>query len=417
MKFIHAADLHLDSPLRGLDRYDGAPAEMIRSASRRAFENLIRLAIDEKVSFILIAGDLFDGDWQDYNTGLYLVRCLGQLLEAQIEIFIISGNHDAQSHMSRSLPYPENVRQFSTDTPESYHLPELNLYIHGQGFAKREVTEDLSQHYPDAVANAFNIGLLHTSLDGKPGHEPYAPCTLEGLCSKGYDYWALGHIHRQEVVRQSPWVVYPGNLQGRHIRETGGKGCTLVTVDAGEVVEVKPIALDVMRWSHEMLLLEDSHHYEQIPLLAQEVMIQAQQGAEGREIALRLEIAGKISWHDQLLSQQDTLLHQLRAVANALVGTGVWLEKVVIQTQPLQEESAVSSDTLSQLLQAVERYQNDPQQLTPLLDDVTKLREKLPIALRQGEEPYDPLSEIALKQTLAAVKSLLSSKLQGKERT
>ena len=103
-------------------------------------------------------------------------------------------------------------------------LEDLGLAVHGQGFAKREVTEDLSSAYPQADPHLFNIGLLHTCLDGKPGHEPYAPCTVDGLRSKGYQYWALGHVHNREVVSQDPWIVFPGNIQGRHARETGSQG-------------------------------------------------------------------------------------------------------------------------------------------------------------------------------------------------
>jgi len=125
----------------------------------------------------------------------------------------------------------------------------LNVAIHGQSFITRDVTADLSQAYPPGDPHYFNIGLLHTCLDGKPGHDLYAPCTVDGLRCKGYQYWALGHIHTREVVSQDPWIVFPGNIQGRHNRETGPKGCTVVTVEDGEVVGVEHRDLDLMRWS------------------------------------------------------------------------------------------------------------------------------------------------------------------------
>jgi len=248
-KFIHVADIHLDSALHGLERYEGAPVEEIRSATRRAFDNLIELAIDEEVTFVLLAGDLYDGDWKDYNTGLYFMERMGRLREAGIRVYMVAGNHDAASQITKHLRLPDNVTMFATRVPEQIILDDLNVAIHGQGFATRAVTEDLSQAYPQGDPQFFNIGLLHTCLDGKPGHEPYAPCTVDGLRSKGYQYWALGHIHKREVLSQDPWIVFPGNIQGRHIRETGPKGCTLVTVDNGEVVEVEHRDLDVMRWS------------------------------------------------------------------------------------------------------------------------------------------------------------------------
>ena len=224
MKFIHAADIHLDSALRGLERYEGAPVDEIRNATRRAFDNLIELAITEAVDFVLLAGDLYDGDWKDYNTGLYFVERMGRLREAGIRVYMVAGNHDAASQITKHLRVPDNVRLFATRSPERVVLDDLAVAIHGQGFANRAVTDDLSQAYAQGDPQLFNIGLLHTCLDGKPGHEPYAPCSIDGLRSKGYQYWALGHVHAREVVCRDPWIIFPGNIQGRHIRETGDVG-------------------------------------------------------------------------------------------------------------------------------------------------------------------------------------------------
>ena len=214
VKFIHAADIHLDSALHGLERYEGAPVDEIRSATRRAFDNLVDLAIDEEVQFVLLVGDLYDGDWKDYNTGLYFVDRMHRLREAGIRVFVVAGNHDAASQITKHLRLPENVTLFSTKHPEQAVLDDLDVAIYGQGFATRAVTDDISQAYPQGDPQLFNIGLLHTCLDGKPGHEPYAPCTIDGLRSKGYQYWALGHVHKREVISEEPWIVFPGNIQG-----------------------------------------------------------------------------------------------------------------------------------------------------------------------------------------------------------
>ncbi|HEX6862914.1 MAG TPA: DNA repair exonuclease, partial [Thermoanaerobaculia bacterium] len=189
-KFLHAADVHLDSPLKGLERYEGAPADEIRGATRRAFDNLVDLAIEEEAAFLLLAGDLYDGDWKDYNTGLFFVSRMRRLEEAGIPVFLISGNHDAASQITRVLRPPGNVKVLATKRPETILLDGLEVAIHGQGFASQSVSEDLAAAYPDAVPQLFNVGLLHTSLDGRPGHASYAPCTLPGLRSKGYQYWA-----------------------------------------------------------------------------------------------------------------------------------------------------------------------------------------------------------------------------------
>src|SRR3974390_1395346 len=134
--FLHAADIHLDSPLNGLERYENAPVDRIRGATRRAFTRLIDLAIDKRVDFVLLAGDLYDGDWRDYNTGLFLARELRRLRDCHIPVFLIAGNHDAANKMTRSLRLPDNVRFFSQDRPETVALDALDVAIHGQSFAK-----------------------------------------------------------------------------------------------------------------------------------------------------------------------------------------------------------------------------------------------------------------------------------------
>ena len=226
VKFLHAADLHLDSRLDGLQRYEGAPVERIRSACRRALENLVELAIGEEVAFVLLAGDIYDGDWSDYNTGLYFVRQMVRLNDAGIRIFMISGNHDAANRMTRALRLPPNVTMLGTEKPESHRLEDLGVAIHGQGFATGAVTEDLSKNYPPALGGYFNIGLLHTCIEGAEGHDRYAPCTLGGLKNKGYDYWALGHIHKGSVLCKNPTLFIPGTSREGTSAKPAPRGVT-----------------------------------------------------------------------------------------------------------------------------------------------------------------------------------------------
>ena len=197
-----------DSPLRGLERYEGAPVEAIRGATRRAFENLVTLALDEAVAFVVLVGDLYDGDWKDYNTGLFFSHQMARLHAAGIRAYLVAGNHDAASQLTRALRPPPNVHVFATAAPQTFTLPEFGVALHGQGYATREVTADLSQAYPRALPGLCNLGLLHTSLDGRPGHAPYAPCSVAGLATRGYQYWALGHVHQHEIVAREP-VVFP----------------------------------------------------------------------------------------------------------------------------------------------------------------------------------------------------------------
>jgi DNA repair exonuclease SbcCD nuclease subunit len=418
LKFLHAADIHLDSSLHGLERYEGAPVDEIRSATRRAFDNLIELAIDEEVAFVLLVGDLYDGDWKDYNTGLYLVERMGRLRDAGVRVFIVAGNHDAASQITKHLRLPDNVTLFSPRHPEQVVLEDLNVAIYGQGFATRAVTEDLSQAYPQGDPQHLNIGLLHTCLDGKPGHEPYAPCTVDGLRSKGYQYWALGHVHKREEVSRDPWIVFPGNIQGRHIRELGPKGCTLVTVDSGEIVSVEHRDLDVMRWSLCELDVSAGETvddvYEQVRVGLQSAL----DAAEGRPVAVRLVLQGACSAHSTLHAERERWIQEYRALATGLGGAGVWLEKVSLKTRPtvFVDEVLERDDALSGLLRAIRDMELDASALDQLADEIAALRQKLPPELLGGDAPYDPTKPEVLKETLEDIKELLVNRLSSTEK-
>jgi len=417
-KFIHAADIHLDSSLHGLERYEGAPVEEIRRATRRALDNLIELAIDEAVAFVLLVGDLYDGDWRDYNTGLYFVERMGRLRDAGIRVFIVAGNHDAASQITRHLRLPDNVTLFSTRNPEQVILDDLNVAVYGQGFATRAVTDDLSQAYPQGDPQFLNIGLLHTCLDGKPGHEPYAPCTVDGLRSKGYQYWALGHVHKREEVSQDPWIVFPGNIQGRHIREEGPKGCTLVTVESGEITQVEHYDLDVMRWTRCELDVSASETVDAIYEQVREGLQAALDTAEGRPVAVRLLLQGACSAHSVLHAERERWVQEYRALATGLGGAGIWLEKVSVKTKPSvsADEALERDDALSGLLRAIRDMELDASALDGLADEISSLRQKLPAELLSGDDPYDPTDSELLKNTLGDIKALLVNRLLSTER-
>ena len=231
MRFIHAADLHLDSPLTGLRERAGSRAEDLAGATQRAFREMIQFAIDEKVDLVLIAGDIFDGDWSDYKSGLEFIAGLADLDKAGIRVAMIRGNHDAANKMSRRLQWPKNTFEFRSRSPETHVIDELGVAIHGQSFPNGAVPQNLAQNYPTARGDLFNIGLLHTSGSGPSAHVTYAPCSVADLTAKEYDYWALGHVHTRRLLCESPPIVFPGNLQGRHINEPGERGFMLVTVE------------------------------------------------------------------------------------------------------------------------------------------------------------------------------------------
>ncbi|MDW7771492.1 MAG: DNA repair exonuclease [Desulfobulbaceae bacterium] len=381
MRFIHTADIHLDSPLKGLETYEDAPIDEIRGATRRAFDNLIDLAIEEEVDFVLIAGDLYDGDWKDYNTGLFFAGRIGRLAKAGIRVFIVSGNHDAASRITRAMPLPDNVTMFPAARPRSVKLDELGVIIHGQSYPSPSVTRNIAAHYPQHDADYFNIGLLHTSLTGRDGHENYAPCTEAELLSKGYDYWALGHVHRREVVAEDPWIVFPGNIQGRHIKETGVKGATLVTVEDGRITEVRQRELDVLRWTICTVDLSGCATRAAVHEQVRSAMEKEHNMAAGKTLALRLQLEGRCPLHAELHARSIHWTEEFRAIAVSM--GDVWLEKVKFRTGSMTglEEIFGEDSPLSGLLQSIARLEFGEYELTALVPDLADLKTKLPAEL------------------------------------
>ncbi len=245
MKFIHAADVHLDSLSTGLRKFYGTNPISISEATQQAFTALVDLALLEKVDFLLIAGDLFDSNWKDYSLGLFFIEEIKRL---SCPIYYLRGNHDSENRLLKKLPFPEHLKEIPSKEPKTYLLDELKVAIHGQSYSHYHTKEDLSESYPNSIDGYFNIGLLHTSGDVKLGTSPYAPYKTDSLIKKGYDYWALGHLHDFQVLSKSPHIVYSGNVQGRHIKETGQKGCCLVSSDDEGSVEVEFRPLSQIAW-------------------------------------------------------------------------------------------------------------------------------------------------------------------------
>ncbi|MDB5742949.1 MAG: metallophosphoesterase [Polaromonas sp.] len=360
MRFIHTADLHIDSPLRGLSRYEGAPLDRLRGATRRALERLVDLAVDEQVDFVLIAGDLYDRDWQDFHTGLFVREQMVRLGRAGIDVYIVQGNHDARGVITRQIPWPGNVRVFSSRTAETVHLPELGAAIHGHSFPDREVPENLALGYPPALPGCFNIGLLHTSLTGMNGHDTYAPATLSDLKSRGYDYWALGHVHARQVVCEVPRVVFSGNLQGRHAGETGIKGCELVTVEGGSI-DARFVPLDVVRWHQLRIELQPAHTLDDLLGKVTQALRLAALDAGDVLLAVRVLLAGETQLHAIEARQPGTLAAAVQAAAQDVPGAQVWIEQVKLDLRSPVDRDRLGqgSDALGELVRWVDVLSGD----------------------------------------------------------
>lgn len=390
MKVLHAADLHIDSPLQGLATYEGAPVEEIRGSTRRAVEAMIRTALDEHVDLVVIAGDVFDGDWRDYGTGLFWIGQLARLHDDGIPVVMVAGNHDAASEISHNLTLPPNVTVLSAEGPERRVFDDLEIEVIGQSYPTRAVTKDLTAAFPHADPALFTLGLLHTSLTGRQNHAPYAPCSPDSLRALGYDYWALGHVHTREIVSTDPWIVFPGNTQGRHIRETGPKGASIVEIESRRVTEVRPVELDVVRWNHLLVPVDDLSDVDQVLERIGARLDQVREEVGRRLGVVRVELTGASPIHQQLWRNPAGFDHEVRALA--IRSGGLWVEKVRLSTtRRVDVERLRADEGVAALFDRVETLKADPSLLEPFEELFEDLRSKIGADVRVGEgHVFDP---------------------------
>ena len=397
-RFLHAADLHLGSPLIGLAQKDGDVAARFARASREAFEDLVTRALEEEVAFAVIAGDVFDGDWRDASIGLFFSRQLARLANRGVPTYFLRGNHDADSVVTRSLTWPDSVVEFSTRRPETHRLEELRVALHGRGFPRREVAENYALDYPEPVPGWFNIGVLHTAC-GRAGHENYAPCTAAELAAKGYDYWALGHVHAFEIVSRDPWIVYPGNLQGRSVRECGEKGAVFVDVADGRVDAVRRVATDRARWA-EVVVDAEAHDDEASLMRAVEAAVRPHaDGAEGRMLAVRVSFAGATPLHARLLA--DSELRDKTEAAAQRCGDDVWLERLRVATAAPSRRIGEAALAGLDLAAALEASAGDADLRGAIEALIGTVRARLP-----GGMVEDPGAALDLESVLAEARAL-----------
>lgn len=246
-RFIHCADLHLGARFRGVSETDPARAEALRESVFASFRRIVDTGISEDADAMFIAGDAFDEETITPMTRMFLVD---ELRRFGRPVFICRGNHDPHTSWESSMPYPDNVVEFGTE-PERFDIPGVEgAEAVGASFADWHDERNL----PSMIRGSpdrFTVACVHCDVDNPSPEYAYSPCTRSDLLGKGVDYWALGHIHRREVISERPWAVYPGNIQGRSFRETGEKGAYLVTVRDGAVAEARFFATQGVRWHDE----------------------------------------------------------------------------------------------------------------------------------------------------------------------
>jgi DNA repair exonuclease SbcCD nuclease subunit len=418
MKFIHAADIHLDSPLTGLSAYSDAPLQVLRNATRDAFTNLVTEAIERQVDFMVIAGDLYDGTWKDHNTGIYFCREMGRLKRAGIPVYLLFGNHDAESEMTKKLQWPDNVFTFDSRKPETFLIEPLKVALHGHSFKDKETTENLVIGYPAPRQEMLNIGVLHTALEGNAAHPTYAPCSLDELHAKGYQYWALGHVHEHRIWHGASTVVFPGNLQGRHIRETGAHGAVLVTADESGVQKVERLFVDVLRWHALEVDAAGCHSLVDVGCaVGQELEELLAHHPVAIPAVVRVTITGRTEAHGDLFGLESQLRLEVLAIAAAIGMDRLWIEKVKVATSAAGggELGRTGGDALSDLENILETADKDADFLKNLKDELLALVTRAPPELQTAVPYFKEIRTGDLAQLIRDVRPGLLSHLAREE--
>ncbi|SEB93274.1 DNA repair exonuclease SbcCD nuclease subunit [Rhizobiales bacterium GAS191] len=402
--FLHAADLHLGSPFLGLSLKDEELARRMASAGRDAFHAMVEAAIAKKVAFVVIAGDIYDGEWKDASIGLFFNREVARLDRAGIRVFLVKGNHDAESVVTKSVTLPGSVSEFPSRVPASFRLDELKVVLHGRSFPDRVVAENYALTYPAAQPGWFNIGVLHSSCTGRPPHAPYAPCTLQDLATRGYQYWALGHVHAHEILSQDPYVVYPGNIQGRSIRETGAKGVVLVDVVDGAVTGLRRLILDKARFALVPVDLGGVESVEAALGRIEEALREPVRQAEGRLLLARIELVGETTLHRRLAAERQMLRDEVQAAAHRL-HEDTFIEDLVMRTsepRSLVETGRVETGLLdpAALIAGLEADAGLRAEAQALLGQIAG---RLPASVADGSPPLADELDTLLREATALV--------------
>lgn len=409
IKLIHTADVHLDSPLHTLALRNPDLREKVQCASRNAFMRIVEKAIEQQVAAVLIAGDLFDGAARSAKTAAFLLAELTRLDQAGIRVFYIKGNHDAENPLTGETTLPGNVHVFDGDGGQ-VQLEGCDVWIHGVSFSERRAEKSLLGKFSPPVSDAINIGMLHTSLNGSASHDVYAPCSVQELIDTGFDYWALGHIHKRQVHCDAPWIVMPGIPQGRDIGEPGPQSATLITIDEGSMVtsEFPTSSIEFTNVSLDVSELQDA---TDLQALAKEVLQDLTGSLLSDDAVVRVRLRGQNSLRWQWLRDRE----QWEEAFNLLCReTGqLWMEKLIFEIDDMPKSVTDKSalGELSTLMSTIRGEQAFNEEAIALINEVLSAlpaseRGKLFPNEHSQRELAASLSEQGEEQLLAIMKGV-----------
>lgn len=379
-RFVHASDLHLDSPFTSLTELNPAIAGKLRDATITVFDRIIDLCIEREVDFLLVGGDIYDGAYRSLKAQLRFRKGLQRLSDAGISSYAVHGNHDPLDGWIANLDWPEKTHIFGGDTVQNYSIlqgGEKIARVYGISFKTRDVRKNLAKEFRREKDSVFSIGLLHCNVGADTGHEPYAPCALDDLIKSGMDYWALGHVHtRQKLYDRSPMIIYPGNPQGRNPRETGPRGCFLIEVDGRGNPHETFIPVDCVRWLNKEISVQGIDTDEILMRLLESQIDALKEEAESRDIVANFTLVGSGSIHEFLRKSDyvEDLIRHFRENAGT-ESPFVWLNRIEVKTHSEIDiiKRREDTDFLGELLQIIETYRKLPETLTELQQQLETL--------------------------------------------
>jgi len=373
--FIHAADLHLDTPFTGMGQLPQKLRERVLHSTFTAYDNLIQLCIDRHVDFLLLAGDIYDTSNRSLRAQIYFKEGLEKLAAHGIQVYIVHGNHDPVNSKELNVTLPANAFVFPPGEVVSHSFEQEGrelARIYGVSYPQSHVKESYLSKFKREAGDFFAIGLLHTNVDGNPAHDNYAPVSRAELIQHGFDYWALGHIHQKNILHDDPVILYPGNIQGRNVKETGERGCYFVKVEEKKVTELTFCATDDLRWYQEQVSLSDCEQIQDILDLLEDTKEQIRMQSKGKGAFVRLSFTGRTPMHSYVCDEKNLadFLEILRGMEEEREDF-VWLDSIDVKTKPIiqLEQVAEEESLLGDFYQLSRSYYN--------LENLQKLRNEV----------------------------------------
>ncbi|MEZ6852712.1 metallophosphoesterase family protein [Halodesulfovibrio aestuarii] len=378
--FIHAADLHLDAAFKGVANVSSQVAEALRAATFEALERLTQLACSERPLFVVLAGDVYNQEDQSLKARFALLDACKRMRDAGVRVFIVHGNHDPLLETEKSFSFPDNVHIFGSDSVEQVRIENINgelvTVVHGVSHGKHNERRKLARQYSRTEDDVFQIAVLHCTVDSVAASEQYAPASIADFAKSGIEYWALGHIHEQQIVSREPFVVYSGNIQGLHINEQGERGCLLVDVENGEV-STRHHTLGGILWKIESV---DISNVAQVDLLEEVVEsclenVAQQLPTACKGVIVRLVLEGR-SILDAELRKNGAVKELEERIREGQMESSpfVWLKDVELACKPDIDIEAMRSrpDLLGEALTVADQLTRE-EGVVELRDSVSEL--------------------------------------------